>query len=165
MRSLRYTDLAGEQKGSFPNHGSLEVKDFGRTCGQISRPEHVTMPAPPVYFALCVYHPPPRTFGDSANGDLSRGQGRPPVGGAAEEESRRSRSLNTPVGSDPAGGPPAASSGRTAEQRRRLFCVFWGCFKEKNLSGEATLSRGCYSQKNLNLNSGSALYTGKPLTH
>ena len=115
MRSLRYTDLAGEQKGSFPNHGSLEVKDFGRTCGQISRPEHVTMPAPPVYFALCVYHPPPRTFGDSANGDLSRGQGRPPVGGAAEEESRRSRSLNTPVGSDTAGGPPAASSGRTAE--------------------------------------------------
>nr|XP_006059059.1 autophagy-related protein 9A isoform X3 [Bubalus bubalis] len=77
--------------------------------------KHVTMPAPPVYFALCVYHPPPRTFGDSANGDLSRGQGRPPVGGAAEEESRRSRSLNTPVGSDPAGGPPAASSGRTAE--------------------------------------------------
>ena len=30
MRSLGYTDLAGEHKGSFPNHGSLEVKDFGR---------------------------------------------------------------------------------------------------------------------------------------
>ena len=66
MRSLGSTDLAGEQKGSFPNHGSLEVKDSGRTCGQISRPEHVTMPAPPVYFALpCVRHPPHPPFGDS----------------------------------------------------------------------------------------------------
>ena len=119
MRSLGYTDLAGGQKGSFPSHGSSEVKDSRRTCGRISRPEHVTVPAPPFYFALlCLRHPPPRPFGDSRPmGTWVGARGGPPVGGAATEESRRSRTLNTPVGPgpDPAGGSPAASRGRTAE--------------------------------------------------
>lgn len=46
---------------------AAEVKVSGRTCGQISRSEHVTGPAPPLYFAFsaCTLSPAPRPLGEA----------------------------------------------------------------------------------------------------